>query len=75
MNDWQLIETAPKDGQQIKLPNGVIAHWVSLCGRLGYWQTTKPTPFEGLEPTHWMPLSDPPAALETKPARQTKLQP
>lgn len=63
---WQPIETAPKDGTEVLLigryPSATstptfsdIYHgWRSLKGHWTRW----PHPFD---PTHWMPLPDPPA--------------
>lgn len=62
-NDWQPIETAPKDGKSILVVNGnwiVTAHWhrSQQC-----WASCGPT-YERLpwdeQPTHWMPLPEPP---------------
>ncbi len=65
MMDWQPIETAPKDGSKF------ISAW--RCG-VSDWQNVSPDTYwwirEGkwisdsdglIEPTHWMPLPDPPA--------------
>lgn len=66
---WQPIETAPRDGTMVLLwhrnADGATAGWMlgwfdqfheweNMCGGL-------------LEPTHWMPLPDPPQ-IEAKAA-------
>lgn len=68
-SDWQLIETAPKDGTRVLVawahrtvatPNPTIATslredgWASVTG--GVWRGS-------YAPTHWMPLPAPPKAL------------
>ena len=68
MIQWQPIETAPKDGTDIlcyerghpKIPedNGfmAVAHWSN-----GTWSED----VSGwVEPTHWMPLPEPPTGEE-----------
>ena len=55
MSEWQLRETAPKDGSEVLVwDHGVITQaayeqggWFSIDGGLVY-------------PTHWMPLPEPP---------------
>jgi hypothetical protein len=63
MNGWQLIETAPKDGSEISVCYHHAGRWVR---RIAYWDGTsvgrwlcRPCAWH-IEPTHWMPLPDPP---------------
>lgn len=65
MSEWQLIETAPKDGTLVLCAAGALMascmyrshmtpNWV-LPGHDGWiW------PFGKEDPTHWMPLPPPP---------------
>jgi hypothetical protein len=68
MNEWQSIETAPKDGTRILLVrgnyiwlddwwkgDGANSNWSSL---VAWKQTTGKTPDP---PSHWMPLPEPPS--------------
>jgi hypothetical protein len=74
MNDWQPIETAPKDGTPVliaecgQLSNG-IDHWyidtAINCYELDVRERDVWTEREGSKvvcdsPTHWMPLPKPP---------------
>ena len=60
MNEWQPIETAPRDRPVIvAIPQWVFAD-IGLVDVLGRWYS----PIDGVEhspaPTHWMPLPEPP---------------
>jgi hypothetical protein len=68
MNSWQPIETAPKDERAILVycPAKIVTIITAAFWHRDYnrWQLA----FTGLskeptviEPTHWMPLPDPPA--------------
>ena len=68
---WQPIETAPKDGTDIYATriDGIvfrpsIIYWEKFEGR-GWLcsQTHRPV---SSQPTHWMPLPQPPTTEETK---------
>ena len=71
MNQWQPIETAPKDGTNIILfgeGKVTVGGWVSAEDQgaepgeeyliaAGWWSID----LADNNPTHWMPLPDPPA--------------
>ena len=71
MSRWKPIETAPKDGFLIVVTNAATAE-ISLAhktrdGEVGWTQYVNGTPmlFQPklrFEPTHWMPLPEPPEA-------------
>jgi hypothetical protein len=62
--DWQLIETAPKDGEDVLLCQDygdgtfemVVGAWSDATDE---WRSGEPFPHK---PTHWMPLPEPPDA-------------
>lgn len=72
MNNWQPIETAPKNGAWLLLVRSVfipvVAYWDSERGRWLSeleWEVSDETWEEFLmhehyRPTHWMPLPKPP---------------
>lgn len=71
MADWQPIETAPKDNTDILLWNGrfvSVGRW-NICEfytrAQPYWATERGYMFgvqydRACQPTHWMPLPEPP---------------
>ena len=68
MNQWQPIETAPKDGQIILV---FCRHGQYVCAfdtEEGWWYVDDnkfgPFPLRGEAPTHWMPLPDEPSHHE-----------
>jgi hypothetical protein len=61
VNDWQPIETAPRDKQYhvvAKIENGKMAWWhrAKFVGGAGWKYRTG-----WCVPTHWLPLPGPPA--------------
>jgi len=66
MTKWQPIETAPRDGtvflgSYCELCPPVIYKWVGLFGH--FTGQTKPFLYSATDypqPTHWMPLPEPP---------------
>ena len=71
MNEWQDISTAPKDGDFLAFypaedgePSFMeVTHWPDGSSRLSvYFGMT----IGGVDPTHWMPLPNPPVDTETK---------
>src|SRR5258706_1141095 len=63
-DDWQLIETAPKDGTRALLGHIGVVRGVARCIK-SYWQY-EAAGFWIDEPTHWMPLPEPPAHVPRK---------
>lgn len=67
MSDWQLIETAPKDGTEIvgakksswntlsPFPYPLKVKWDGECWRANDGGRYDP------QPSHWMPIPEPPA--------------
>ena len=62
---WQPVETAPKDGTDLWLfsphddPQQFVGRWIEDEGRV-MWQYADDPWALGPEPTHWMPLLEPP---------------
>ena len=63
MNEWQPIESAPKDetwiilyGDHLGEPHGCIAFWSPDGGWFDSEAASKPVTAFGWTPTHWMPL-------------------
>jgi hypothetical protein len=67
MMDWRPIETAPKDQTRIlvsKVGGDVrTASWASKAYGGGWWDDDFPleTSSRSRNPTHWMPLPEPPS--------------
>lgn len=65
MPEWQPIETAPKDGTRILVwpywSDGTpeVVKWVKMRRVPDRWEVHGGT-FLNSQPTHWMPLPDPP---------------
>lgn len=64
MNEWQPIETAPKDGRQILIATRSYIYGVTMAA----WMEDVPEPAfmddsgdSYFDATHWMPLPAPPA--------------
>lgn len=71
MSEWQPIETALKDGSSLLLFAVELSYSDTPQMYVGRWSTTawwgpawvayeEGSDTEYLEPTHWMPLPDPP---------------
>jgi hypothetical protein len=78
---WRPIETAPKDGSAVLVyfPDIGVCEvlWSTQVFEDGFWSVSdnkfEDRPLRGwsTEPTHWMPLPDPPAALASLPHQET----
>lgn len=72
---WQPIETAPMDGTDILLWFGHSVGWISLCKwyqkkKRGWcWVCSYDHKAHLWEPTHWMPLPEPPMPETDEEAR------
>ena len=62
-NQWQPIETAPRDGRRFLLSTKHASEWQGMF--VAYWNKSEeewfftPEHYVG-NPTHWMPLPQPP---------------
>ena len=56
---WQTIETAPKDGKDILLYDASFDKGILLGGWLDRWWWVEGGQITA-NPTHWMPLPNPP---------------
>jgi hypothetical protein len=78
---WRPIETAPKDGSAVLVyfPDIGVCEvlWSTQVFEDGFWSVSdnkfEDRPLRGwsTEPTHWMPVPDPPAALASLPQDET----
>jgi hypothetical protein len=61
-NNWQPIETVPKDGDYILVWNSYGVTMVYWDSEWESWiiDSNCPIGLKGTEPTHWMPLPEPP---------------
>lgn len=60
MNNWNLIQIAPKDGFEI-IAFWYEGHWP--CMAIAHWDPMQSGWYDGewdIYPTHWMPLPEPP---------------
>lgn len=65
MSEWQPIETAPKDGRGVLVSNGQAVGEATFFAEYDgwWWAGSCPTDycdFQVDNPTHWMPIPDPP---------------
>lgn len=68
-NEWQPIETAPKDGTVILLAAKGLEDWIQMTGS---WAVIREIDWYfvgggwmGVNPTHWMKLPEPPKIDDT----------
>ncbi len=63
VNEWQPIDTAPKDDYIVVTDGGFIAQafWSGKCWMMGFIEGNINVKVD-LQPTHWMPLPEPPRA-------------
>lgn len=68
MNEWQPIETAPKDveillwGGKSQSETAIQGKWIYEGERRAgwYWASYSGAPVGPIPATHWMPMPDPP---------------
>ena len=68
MTEWRPIKDAPRDGTDIlvwgKRCSHLVVYFDDMCpmaGRSHPWMTATGDCYAKDDPTHWMPLPDPPA--------------
>lgn len=64
MSEWQPIETAPKDGTVLlgyENKAGVEMFTFRWCEHRGWISEIPWGDWDRVDPTHWMPLPEPPA--------------
>ena len=71
MSAWQPIETAPKDGTSILVygPDIRQPFYMDVCAWPPNWEGKWPVAYMAYaagEPTHWMPLPQPPLTDEVQ---------
>lgn len=63
MSEWQPIETAPKDGTSVLVVGAygyvLMARWKEMTRVPSRWESYGLGAIR-FEPTHWMPLPEPP---------------
>jgi len=68
MSEWQLIDTAPKDGTEIicwpglrKNNSSVMGAWLNTRGGPCWYDLAVGHHNGYWKPTHWMPMPEPPS--------------
>jgi hypothetical protein len=59
-NEWQPIETAPKDGMSVL---GFFPNFSDDSIQMTYYSKGWKNGLKQVHPTHWMPLPEPPPQL------------
>lgn len=62
-HQWQPIETAPKDGTKVLIYH-IRDKWMICAGHWpcnSYWSESYASNIKLNNPTHWMPLPEPPS--------------
>lgn len=67
MSDWQPIASAPKDGREILIGWTDSSRIFIAIFEIGRWRDAEDGEAFPFEPTHWMPLPEPPKAKGIKP--------
>jgi len=79
MDRWQPINTAPRDGRTVLAYLPALAGLptrqdvVAICWA-GGWATAYSGACLDTEPTYWMPLPDPPGAVEPQISKESQRQ-